>query len=765
MTHPLYTAYLSRFPGRKALAEALNYDGGKELSTGTSKLCREVKLCGLIDVAIHLGINGRLYVRAIDFTFAGPSCSVDPEVQEAAINRLLRGQIPGKTGARGKIRADINNFVNSIDKPDRQSGISQKLQDTYREEIGDPEAMATEMMNRTNFGTSRRTNQKFISIELIPHFLSRISSLETPPDPSWEPVWKLIQAMEPLGSCPLSDPKIKVSRRQEIVDSLEGVAEFNPPRRKKREPLPDVVIPPEEDGEVEDGDEVNIPNDRLLQQTRAKMVVMIRSLRKSLAASRAKFHKAFIEDSAAEELRAAKSANADLRLRAKQWQQEMAHYKARALMAEREINDNFRIEQAVDLSKMSLSKPAAKMMTSYAALYKGLSAEFIIAYSVRRECSFNQAILAMERAKSALDQAVKSGNGKILISAETQTEIQWDILVMQEKVKIHKEVEEAHGNRLVAIAQDKSRTENVPALKGKEAEDRLQAILVQMSPENATVLVTRNVDHCGDFMLVFREDDVITGYSIIDCKSYSGPVPTKQVDKFESDIDHCTQLFGSPPRWSAIISIESDIIHEGVSGAPDFDHGTTPVFLIHSAHRSGDISTTVRDMLSKAKYVQKVRPFIPIELSACVEISSFEKKITEKKSGRGRSHSQTKARVVFDERSQSRHRSSSGAREIITEDGEVIQRGKTMRSSQTVAIGLDPRIFTTSELSQANINIANAMSKIYRYEQGKIERSKNVVATMARIMVLGESAINHALKEILVSENRIGHRIHNLSLI
>lgn len=156
------------------------------------------------------------------------------------------------------------------------------------------------------------------------------------------------------------------------------------------------------------------------------------------------------------------------------------------------------------------------------------------------------------------------------------------------------EITELHKKNSGLLTELVQRLETrVPAVRGRIGEDELFDLLENEAPTGCTISLTRHIPHHGDFMMVYRNKDArIQGYAIVDSKNYEGTVGTSQVGKLEIDIQECVKLYGVPPVWAAVISIESTISHNGCSRAPDyFTLQGTRMHLIHNLKEIGDDGT------------------------------------------------------------------------------------------------------------------------------------------------------------------------------
>ncbi len=812
-----YSAYLETYPGRKEFVKSFDFGNAVDLPTGSGKNCFEVTVCGLIKVAVHHGTNGRLYIRALDFTLEGPSCSRNPVIRTAAIEQLFRGKSAVERDPRTVIGTDIHNYSNSIGSDIRPSKASRQILSTYRSEVGDPEADATTSMGISNLGSSQRTNHKFIAIEILPHLLSHIGFYDTPPDPSWIPVWNLIKKMEPLRDCGLAEPRTR-GRKQKVeahpprivsvASSTSGIGSPHPAPCKEDVPtLPvDTVVSPEV-SQVDAGvllldseGPVILPevlatsetvNDLALTQLRRPMLIaIVRSLRKDKLDLQVRLREA-AKKSSSEDLTASRTEASKLRYKLKQSQAEAAEYKAESIMLRRDATERIKIEQAMDPDNIELVEPVTvRMMNSYHSLLKRTDATSADALRHRTHLhkaalvTLDKVIAERRHFKSiAESHGIHFDNPSI----EIQTDISWSEIELREQLKAQKEVQEAHNELISTITKekDKSRISQVPALKGREAEDRLLELLVSMAPVNCTVLLTRSIGHCGDYILLFRDSSTIIGYAIIDCKSYTGSVPVKQVEKLKDDIDKSSKTFGSPPHWAAIISMESDIIYNGSSGASDFSHDTTPVFLMHSSHKRGDNgSSSIRDMLGRAKFYGDLKPYTFISVGCSITLEALETRLSSsKRQGRGRSHSQARSRVTFSDSSQvglSRVASThvTPVQEETDDDqidecasdteshGHDIHEDLQLAGRPSSHVPLDPLIFVPeTSMSVSDLRIAIAMSQRCQYRAGSRLKGKVITENLATYLGRTVGRINKVIKRILVEGIRSGHWLVNVEII
>lgn len=130
--------------------------------------------------------------------------------------------------------------------------------------------------------------------------------------------------------------------------------------------------------------------------------------------------------------------------------------------------------------------------------------------------------------------------------------------------------------------------ERMPAVRGRIAEDKIYALLQDSVPADCSILITRSTPCHADFTLVYRKGGRISGYALIDVKHYDGTVGSSQIGKLQRDIDHCASVHGVPPIWAAIVSIESNIAHDGIRHAPDFFWKDTRIHLVHNLLEPGD---------------------------------------------------------------------------------------------------------------------------------------------------------------------------------
>lgn len=178
------------------------------------------------------------------------------------------------------------------------------------------------------------------------------------------------------------------------------------------------------------------------------------------------------------------------------------------------------------------------------------------------------------------------------VSVETQTDDR-DSKLIEENHELTKKLLIFTTKELEA----KQRTEN-PAVKGRLAEDDVFESLKSNVPQGCTVVMTRSLPRHTDFMLTYSKSGCTLGYALIDVKNYQGSVGSSQVDKLEKDIAFCTDKFHSPPVWAAIISLESNIAHNGVSRATDYLYGSVKVHLVHNLNSSGNVNDGIRSLMT-----------------------------------------------------------------------------------------------------------------------------------------------------------------------
>jgi hypothetical protein len=721
---PTYMSYLERYPGRLGFMEALDLKHVVDITSGDEK-CYEANLCGIMKVAVHLSKLGRLYVRALDFTLINPSFSTDAAVRERAVEILLRGKEPSCRTPDEVVRCDITNYTSALNKELRASKAAVEIVKTFRQELGDPSAAPTVTMTRP----TRRNNHQFFAIEILPHLLSQLGFYESPPDPAWAPVWKVIKSMELLGSCPLAEPKMRMGK---------GAA--------KR--VPQVAIQAELQTELAEVGEIcteDVP-DSLMQLTRPKLCAMVRVLQKEKADLRARIADDSTKD-VNEAARKMRETISKTQYKLRESQAAVNAIKAEKILLERELNDRKRIEHAIDFSNVEIPPEGLRLMNSYESLYKDKTPEQVKTNVTDREYIVHKAIRELEKAKQEIVRRGKIMDeyGMVIIKKETdcQTDCTWTELTLAEKL-------EAQKSQMGLIAE-RVRSDCVPALRGREAEDRLMELLVAMAPTNCSVVLTRSTGHCGDYMLIFRADNIVSGYAIIDCKSYTAVVPTKQVEKLQSDIDYCTEQFKCPPRWAAIVSIDTDIVHNGSAGASDFIHKSTLVLLLHSTNSKGDNgSSSIRDMLHRSEFIVNLLPVIQLSEESSVLIDKFEKSlIAGRKQGRGRSHSQARKSVSF-----------TKVEEVVQPHGEEIQQGSTVIIAREV---LDSRIFVpSSQMSASELNIATLISRKYEYKEGNKIKGVDLKAYLMKCSGLSESSVKEFIKAVLLEGIRQGHSLINL---
>lgn len=758
--------YWDRYPGRAAFMALIDLEHREELFNNGNRTCYEVVIGGLIRVAMCI-VGKRMYLRAKDFTVSGESFPQDPKLLEEATQRVLRGgkakpDDPGKS-----VQQDINSFVARMSDANRKSRPGRKIVDTFREEVQDAECDPSVQMRGNHGHTNRRTDSQFVAVELLPHFLSYHEFYESPPVPSWMPIWEVIQKMELLKDCPLDVPRTrkggpKVNRKQRV-----GV------RVVKKVPETQEQVHEEIKGEEDLSDE------RLKQLRTPDLWAIIRNKSKLIEHLRNQNKKQVKNAPAEEVMKAQRNTISKLQYKLSQALVDLG----KVTQIERMEIQNQQIikilTDSVDFKKEEVPREVLKSLTSYRKLFDGLTPEQVVAKTRDREYFLHAGVRAVMLIRAELDRVSGILRGLDIEIGRKEIGIQTDETCqsIDAALQITKNVQER-----LQVQSHQDRVAHTPSLKGREAEDRLLELLVGMAPTNVTVLLTRSTGRCGDFVLLYKEEDVIVGYAIIDCKSYSHSVPEKEVQKLVRDIDACTRTFLSPPRWAAIVSVESDIIHNGHSRADDFCHGTTPVFLMHSTNSHGDNGTSsIHDMFSKSRfYASLVPPVTPSEESVA-ELNDLEITHADKRSGRGRSHSKMRSdRVKFGEVVVNRVETLPvqtpeppvSETSSISEDNMAVlanlKRGSRSKArtavTETVSQkDLDKRIFVTdAPRKDGDILIAAAMSRLYKYKKGENIKGTILIKAVVDVTKLSESRVSSGLRNMFQPGVRDGQTLTNL---
>ncbi len=784
-----YADYLSRFPGRAAFLRLFNFETAEDLDSGSAKDCREVTVGGVIKAATHVAGSGHVYIRLVDFTLEGPSCTQDHAPRDLAIQRLMRNKAVTPGDPDKTLKADINNFVGAIIRVARQSKASSQILSTYRQELSDPLAELVITMKGKSGAASRRCNGPYIAVDLLPYAMSRLGFYDIPPDPRWTLVWQAMKKMELIGTCGLDDARqrhggptsVQAQRRQErrrrlesapVPDESEDAQEGRPGRAPLPPPQDAAVVNQEQDQAPLNPDEV--ASEYLMQLRRPKLVDMIRYYRKTIVDLREQNARLQAQDS--EQGKDLREDLSKIRHKLKRAREENTHLRNKITMAERCSASLASIKAALDDNLTEYTPATCKAINSYRSLYGPMTKEEYELHAKNREYDSEVKTklldattidrMNMRKQLASLGAVISRQN------AEVQTILTADQLDTAQQ--IHKELQV-----VLEKEKEKSRSYHIPSLKGREAEDRILELLVAMAPVDTTVLLTRTVGHCGDYMLLQYREDVVISYSIIDCKSYTGPVPVKEVEKLKNDVDSCTKLFGAKPSWAAIISLESDIIYGSKSGAADFLHEGIPVFLLHSACQRGDNgSSAIRDMLGRAELMSTLLPQPVLSLDSSREIEVYAKRLKDtRKQGRGRSHSQARSRVSFGSAVTKTHEccleeKSAAAPEVLREESEGAEDDEPSLERLEVVLDsvpvehyelLDPRIFIEeTSMTTPQRNIARFISRNYQYSEGQKMKGKALGLELTRPLGLSYATLRNAFMVIFIPQLRQGHWIHNI---
>lgn len=311
--------------------------------------------------------------------------------------------------------------------------------------------------------------------------------------------------------------------------------------------------------------------------------------------------------------------------------------------------------------------------------------------------------------------------------------------------------------------------------RGRQGEEKLYELLLAYLPCSISVLDTRAVPHCGDFLLIYRgHDDIITGYAMIDSKNYAGIVPDCEVTKLRYDIDFCTTRFGSAPHWASIVSHKTDISRVREPYGYEHEHGSTIVLLFHSALMTTDMEEGLIDkLLNDAEFYNSVSEFPTISSESSRILAEFERTGTDPLRGRSRvSRYSQRTRTQSQPPRQIPPQLSSlplpiqGTMPIIPDEREPVESAAVVDSPQvTSQTVLEQRLFKSEKMVPSFSRIAAAMNRLYRFELGSRVRGTQVASTVAQAAFTNPERVSKVLKQILVPGVREGHWLVNVGLI
>lgn len=762
--------YFAQYPGRRDFAASI--DLGSALVVATKNLpCYIAKIGGVLEAVVYRCPKGHLYVRVLDFTLDSPAFTKDEAVRASAVRQVMRGKDPEGVNVGIMVRSDIVNYVIMLRRDDKATAGIRKLAERFSIEVGDVSVPSSVVMEQKKGAAAcPRVNHRFIAIEFLPHLLSQFGIYDNPPDPAWEPVWQIIRRMELLGGCSLAEPRPRngTGNRRKIAVQPAVAPEAPPLITDEQTALAEDV---RKDEDFDDDE-----NTSFMQLRRPEMAAKYRIAVKIIKDLRER-EKQRLSTSAHEEVCAARMLAAQYKYKLKEALAVDSQERSKLVLAEREITELKRIIDALDLDSKPIPIESRKIVHSYKRLYEGLSPELIVHQAVKREYILSQALTAARAAKAEVCRLKELISPPVSVEVEVQTSDSW-----QEILALHMQL-------------DKSRVQHTPSVRGRDAEDRLLDLLVGMAPTNSSVLLTRSVGHCGDYLVIYRDqgDETISGYAIIDCKCYTSTVPGKQVDKLIDDIEKTRSQFKMAPRWAAIVSMESDVIHNGKSGASDFWHESTiPVFLMHSTHKRGDDgSSSIRDLLGKASFIQQKAEETKISDESSQLLKVFETALIQgKRQGRGRTHSQVRSKVSFKTEISTSSPGISAAMsqptarvapvvpepesdddmsqdlEGVEENVEAVKRaGQRSKGAPAPHVPLDPRIFIAeTEISPAHLKIAIVMSRLCKYDAGHKIKGVDIGSKVSSMLNITPNAVQKALRLILAKDVRCNRWLMNLTL-
>jgi hypothetical protein len=464
----------------------------------------------------------------------------------------------------------IANFVGMWNPSDTRNSVDGcNLLRCYQEYVKDPEAPMSHINNVGKKGNIPKVAGWYIVFEAIPYVLKRFG-LQQCPNPTLERLWGLMMAIPTIPGASVDAVRGPNKIRPKKVKgeaTVVGDRDENSDYPEEFEVEPEVLTgPPAEMQPVPDTEPiVEEKDDTVLSQKPIKQLVQtIRRYERLQAAERERWQLA------SEKIR---KENSDLRKIARDSREEA-----------KKLEESHKVQQAfTDLARKNDESQDLPIPAGEFRKLTEIQKLTFLGHQHRRHLKTQRAFSSLEKKY----HSVKLENEQIRKEWDIRSKIRSEAEVQTDDFDGLRRLQEENRTLTARLAipligEVDRLTARLPANRGRIGEDEVYNMLKDAANTNDTILITRSVPHHADFMIIYRDKDSIKGYAIIDAKHYEKAVGGDQVAKLEKDITECTTIYGCPPIWAAIVSLESSISHTGVSHAPDYFFGDTRVRLIHN---------------------------------------------------------------------------------------------------------------------------------------------------------------------------------------
>ena len=802
--------FYTRKPSRQKFYEQFDLSGTKTIiDNGFTH--RILRLANVMEVAVHED-SGMFYVRAADFTIMNPGFTKDLDILTAAGKVSIGSRID--RDPKDVTRTTITNFVASWSDPKRTTNPGRQLLEAFRLEVLNPKAVMSITSNTLGRGQTRTTGP-FIALEILPYLLHRLGINNQSPDPRWKPVWDLILIMEKFPLISTQGPRAcRAFTKRKAPTGISAVADAraaviatgrddeeaeNPNVESIRGPylvieeIEEAIVEDVLPGILEETPEV-IPCD-ILPDLRE-----MDSLSKSQVVMKFKYYfnrcKELIEREHSNrsetdklEIIELRTANASHRYVAKQRAadiEKMAKVERDNAALRREL-DSYNILETKDLVEC-VKKRKSGLPLSRRVFEHEMSEDqkwYKIALSYRVENTLCEKIRELQKLVTARDIQIERYTNPIpnidfsmQVNFLSDAEFGMDRTIerQNDELKISRSELTAVRDRLLLATQDQVKAQYCSSLRGRLAEERIASIISKVLPEEIKLFNTSSIPHHADFTLIYFDKETkerIVGYALIDCKHYQDSVPSSEVSKLEKDIETCRDRYGSPPSWACILSISSQISHNGASRAPDYYYKKDiPILLVHGLGTcvNDDGSLVIRDVLSRVTMYLEHKIKIELEAPIVLRLQDFKSRCEQiaKPARRSRSSVSSRGLRSVSIREPSTHYEEEKDISSIQDDiDDLVGFESSIQSpnANDIREEYDPKIFCESKaMTREEYSVAVVINQLYIPDGKSFVARYELIVKISSQMNRCQRFVRGHLAKILTLESSEYGRIPGLRL-